>query len=118
MRRLLTIITLLLFAGRLAAAEKQIFVSSAEELRSLGNIKAGSEVVWRNGDYADVVITINALGTAKKPVIFRAETTGRVRFTGLSRLRIKGKYVIVKGFWWQNPTIEKGVVVSFDKHSS
>ncbi len=116
-RRLLTIITLLLFAGRLAAAEK-IFVSSAEELRSLGNIKAGSEVVWRNGDYADVVITINALGTAKKPVIFRAECDGGVRFTGLSRLRIKGKYVIVKGFWWQNPTIEKGVVVSFDKHSS
>lgn len=116
-RRLLTIITLLLFAGRLAAAEK-MFVSSAEELRSLGNIKAGSEVVWRNGDYADVVVTINASGTAKKPVIFRAESEGGVRFTGLSRLRIKGKYVIVKGFWWQNPTIEKGVVVSFDKHSS
>lgn len=118
MRRLLTIIALLLFAGRLAAAEKQIFVSSAEELRALGNIKAGSEVVWRNGDYADVVITINALGTAKKPVIVRAESDGGVRFTGLSRLRIKGKYIVVKGFWWQNPTIEKGAVVSFDKHSS
>ncbi|MBR0338567.1 MAG: hypothetical protein IIX40_00065, partial [Alistipes sp.] len=118
MRRLLTIIALLLFAGRLAAAEKRIFVSSAEELRALGNIKAGSDVVWRNGDYADEVITINASGTAKKPVIFRAESDGGVRFTGLSRLRIKGKYVIVKGFLWQNPTIEKGVVVSFDKHSS
>lgn len=118
MRRILSILTLLFFASNLVAAERTITISSAEELRALGNIKAGSEVVWRNGDYADVVITINASGTAKKPVIFRAECDGGVRFTGLSRLRIKGKYVIVKGFWWQNPTIEKGVVVSFDKHSS
>lgn len=118
MRRLLSILTLLLFASNLAAAERTIVISSAEELRALGTIKAGSEVVWRNGDYADVVITINASGTAKKPVIFRAESDGGVHFTGTSRLRIKGKYVVVKGFWWQNPTIEKGVVVSFDKHSS
>ena len=84
----------------------------------MGNIKAGTEVVWRNGDYADEVINITAYGSAKRPVVFRAECDGGVRFTGLSRLRIKGKYVIVKGFWWQNPTIEKGVVVAFDKNSS
>ena len=117
MRRFLTIIALLLFAGRFATAEP-IYISSAEELRALGNIKAGTEVVWRNGDYADEVINITAYGSAKRPVVFRAETAGSVRFTGLSRLRIKGKYVVVKGFWWQNPTIEKGVVVAFDKNSS
>ena len=117
MKRLLTIIALLLVGARFAAAET-IYVSSAEELRALGKIKAGSEVVWRNGDYADEVITITASGTSKQPVIFRAETAGNVRFTGLSRLRIKGRYVVVKGFWWQNPTIEKGVVVAFDKSSS
>ena len=118
MKRLSAILALVMCAVNLAAAERTITISSAEELRALGTIKAGSEVVWRNGDYADEVITINASGTAKKPVIFRAESDGGVHFTGLSRLRIKGKYVIVKGFWWQNPTIEKGVVVSFDKHSS
>ena len=117
MRRFLTIIALLLFAGRFATAEP-IYISSAEELRALGNIKAGTEVVWRNGDYADEVINITAYGSAKRPVVFRAETAGGVRFTGLSRLRIKGKYVVVKGFWWQNPTIGKGVVVAFDKNSS
>ena len=84
----------------------------------MGNIKAGTEVVWHNGDYADEVINITAYGSAKQPVVFRAETAGGVRFTGLSCLRIKGKYVVVKGFWWQNPAIEKGVVVAFDKNSS
>jgi poly(beta-D-mannuronate) lyase len=74
--------------------------------------------VWRNGDYADEVITINASGTEKNPVVVRAESNGGVRFSGLSRLRIKGQYVVVKGFWWQNPTLEKGVVVSFDKDCS
>ena len=118
MKRFSAILALVMCAVNLAAAERTITISSAEELRALGTIKAGSEVVWRNGNYADEVITINASGTAKKPVIFRAESDGGVHFTGLSRLRIKGKYVIVKGFWWQNPTIEKGVVVSFDKHSS
>ena len=117
MRRFLTIIALLLFAGRFATAEP-IYISSAEELRALGNIKAGTEVVWRNGDYADEVINITAYGSAKQPGVFRAETAGGVRFTGKSLLRIKGSNIVVRGFVWDNPTLEKGVVVSFDRASS
>ena len=117
MRRFLTIIALLLFAGRFATAEP-IYISSAEELRALGNIKAGTEVVWHNGDYADEVINITAYGSAKRPVVFRAETAGGVRFTGKSLLRIKGSNIVVRGFVWDNPTLEKGVVVSFDRASS
>ena len=118
MKRLSAILAMMLFAVGLSAAERDFVVSSAEELRALGTLRGGSEVVWRNGDYADEVITINASGTAKNPVVVRAESNGGVRFSGLSRLRIKGQYVVVKGFWWQNPTLEKGVVVSFDKDCS
>ena len=118
MKRLSAILAMMLFAVGLSAAERDFVVSSAEELHVLGTLRGGSEVVWRNGDYADEVITINASGTAKNPVVVRAESDGGVRFTGKSLLRIKGSNIVVRGFVWDNPTLEKGVVVSFDRASS
>ena len=84
----------------------------------LSAIKAGTEVVWHNGEYADETLVVSASGTAQKPIVIRAESDGGVRFTGTSSLRIKGSNIIVRGFVWDNPTLEKGVVVSFDRGSS
>lgn len=105
----------LLFAN--VAEGKSVVVSSATEL---AKVKAygDTEIVWRNGKYADEVVTITASGTAKKPLIIRAESDGGVRFTGKSSLRIKGSHIVVRGFVWDNPTLEKGVVVAFDRTSS
>ena len=90
----------LLFAN--VAEGKTVVVSSATEL---AKVKAygDTEIVWRNGKYADEVVTITASGTAKKPLIIRAESDGGVRFTGKSSLRIKGSHIVVRGFVWDNP---------------
>ena len=122
MRRLaLTLVTLLfslLSESSTLYAKEAIVISSARELSKLSAIKAGTEVVWRNGEYADEILVISASGTAQKPIILRAESDGGVRFTGKSLLRIKGSNIVVRGFVWDNPTLEKGVVVSFDRASS
>ena len=99
-------------------AKKCVTISSAEELAKLSNIKAGTEIIWRNGCYNDKILTIKASGTEKHPIIFRAETDGSVRFTGKSSLRIRGSHIIIRGFVWENPALEKGVVVAFDRTSS
>ena len=105
----------LLFAN--VAEGKTVVVSSATELAKVKTY-GDTEIVWRNGKYADEVVTITASGTAKKPLIIRAESDGGVRFTGKSSLRIKGSHIVVRGFVWDNPTLEKGVVVAFDRTSS
>lgn len=122
MRRLALTLVALLFSllseSSTLYAKEAIVISSARELSKLSAIKAGTEVVWRNGEYADEILVISASGTAQKPIILRAESDGGVRFTGKSLLRIKGSNIVVRGFVWDNPTLEKGVVVSFDRASS
>ena len=78
-----------------------IRVSSAAEVSALGEVAAGTEVVWAKGVYPDAVVTIRCAGTAENPVVFRAEEAGEVRFTGASRLVVKGAGAVVSGFWWQ-----------------
>ena len=118
MRRLFLLLATLLFSQLSVSAKESITISSARELSRLSAIKAGTEVVWHNGEYADETLVVSASGTAQKPIVIRAESDGGVRFTGTSSLRIKGSNIIVRGFVWDNPTLEKGVVVSFDRGSS
>ena len=122
MRRLLLLLVVPLFSlfsgYSVLSAKESIKISSAKELSKLSTVKAGTEIVWRNGEYANERLVITASGTAAKPIILRAESDGGVRFTGNSYLRIKGSNIVVRGFVWDNPMLEKGVVVSFDKTSS
>ena len=120
MRRLLfvALVAIALLLPYRVCGKGSVTISSAEELRQLPADIAGTEIVWRNGSYHNQVVTITASGTEREPIIVRAETLGGVRFTGASSLRIKGSHIIVRGFCWDNPLPEKGVVISFDKVSS
>jgi len=91
-------------------------VQSAEEVAALGEVPAGTEIVWAKGTYADQIVTLKATGTAENPVVLRAEEPGEVRFTGTSRLVVKGSGAVVRGLWWQDPAAVKGkAVVTFDR---
>lgn len=122
MRRLALTLVALLFSllseSSMLYAKESIVISSARELSKLSSVGGGTEIVWRNGEYADEPLVISASGTATKPIILRAESDGGVRFTGKSSLRIKGSNIVVRGFVWDNPSLEKGIVVSFDRISS
>lgn len=122
MRRLALTLVALLFSllseSSILYAKESIVISSARELSKLATVSGGTEIVWRNGEYADETLVISASGTAAKPIILRAESDGGVRFTGKSSLRIKGSNIVVRGFVWDNPTLEKGIVVAFDRASS
>lgn len=97
---------------------KVVRVASAADVAALGEVAAGTEIVWGGGTYADEVVTLKSAGTADNPVVLRAEEPGDVRFTGTSRLTIKGSYAEVRGFWWQNPEAVKGkAVITLDRGS-
>lgn len=100
-------------------SETTVYVSSAEELKALGTVAAGTVIVWRNGLYGDQVAELKSAGTAENPVILRAEKPGAVCFTGASRISVSGTYAEVNGFWWRNPEPVSGkAVVTLAKGSS
>lgn len=68
------VVIALFFSCNILYAKERVVIASNAELKALRHIKPGSEIVWRNGEYSDEIVTINASGTAKKPVVLMAES--------------------------------------------
>ena len=106
----------------LAASAAEIFVSNAIELKeALKTVKAGDVIIWKDGKYQDVKIDFRPAvsGTAQKPIILRAQTPGKVSFSGGSQLLIGGNYLQAEGFLFEGIcTLENGKNVIDFKSSS
>ncbi len=88
----------------------QTYVSSIEEFEALdlSALESGEVIVWKDGTYDTVNISISTSGSPSKPIILRAETPGGVIFTGSSTLTLDAGYIQVSGFWWKDPTQTDG----------
>lgn len=79
-------------------------INNPEDLTSLSSsLEAGDTVILADGTYtSDARIKFSpTTGTSEKPITFRAETPGGVKFTGGLRMSIGGDYVVIDGFYWQ-----------------
>jgi len=70
-------------------------------------VAAGDTLILNDGIWADARLKIQANGTAEKPITIKAQTPGKVVFTGDSRLSVGGTHVVVDGLWFQNPKGEE-----------
>jgi poly(beta-D-mannuronate) lyase len=86
-------------------------VSNIDELNAaLAKAQAGDVIVWKNGNYQDVKINFKPTnnGTAQKPIVLKAQTAGKVVFSGSSNIAIGGEYLQVEGFLFQGDCTLKG----------
>jgi poly(beta-D-mannuronate) lyase len=92
-------------------------VSNITELNAaLAKAQAGDVLVWKDGNYKDIKINFkpNSNGTAEKPIVLKAQTAGKVVFSGNSQLSIGGEYLQVEGFLFQgNCTLKGEHVIDF-----
>ncbi len=109
--------SLLLTASLLAVLTtqaKDIRVKNIDELNK-ANSKAqpGDVVILQDGEWKNVSIELDCKGTSLLPIVFRAQTAGKVRITGNSRLMIGGEYITVDGLYFTNGYAGKSPVVQF-----
>lgn len=79
------------------------FVSSSSQFASVAKIvNPGDVVIIRNGSYSGFTMNIRRHGTRTQPIIYMAETPGKVTFTGGSTLRVYSNFNIVGGFVFRN----------------
>lgn len=80
---------------------KPYLVHTEQELNSIsGNLQPGNVVTIANGTYTPWAVKLTASGTEKQPITLRAETNGKVIFTGdvtQPLLQISGSYVTLSG---------------------
>lgn len=104
MKHLLLIISIIFFA--VSCTKKSLNIILVENEIALKevikNVKAGDEIVLKDGVYKDVEIIFYGQGTKKNPIILRAENAGKVFIEGLSNLKIGGNYLVVKDLHFRN----------------
>ncbi|MBE6177302.1 MAG: hypothetical protein E7149_02185 [Rikenellaceae bacterium] len=93
-------------------------VASVAEFSALTPLVDGDEIIWKNGTYKDVNLTIDSEQTITQGITFRAESNGGVLFIGNSTLAIKTDHTTVRGFHWQDPLISAEHLVRFHAGTS
>jgi poly(beta-D-mannuronate) lyase len=90
-------------------AEEMILADAAAFAAAAKSIKAEDTLVLKDGIWVDAELNLQAEGTAERPITLRAQTGGKVVFTGKSSLSIGGAHIIVDGLWFQNPKGEEAI---------
>ena len=98
----------------LLSYSKIIPVKNIEELNSANrNAIPGDIIILQNGEWKNVTISLDCIGSKEKPVVIKAETPGKVLITGNSKLKIGGQYIIVDGLYFVNGYAGKDAVITF-----
>ena len=92
----------------------KLSVSTTQELVNSGlQAKAGDTIVIKSGNYLNCNLLLSAKGTMQNQVVFMAEKSGTVFFTGNSYLHITGTYITVSGVVFKNGYAGKNHVWQF-----
>jgi poly(beta-D-mannuronate) lyase len=89
-------------------------VKNQQELATANNrVKPGDIVILQNGEWKNVLLSLNCNGTKELPITFKAQTAGKVLITGNSKLKIGGSYIVVDGLYFFNGYAGAESVITF-----
>ncbi len=89
-------------------------VKNIEELNKANkNAKPGDSIILQNGEWKNVTISLDCIGSKEKPIVIKAQAPGKVLITGNSKLKIGGQYIIVDGLYFTNGYSGKDAVIAF-----
>lgn len=111
MKNLILLISCLIGFASGATARKFPISSPVEFQKAADLVQAGDEIIIANGSYSGWELSINSHGTAYKPVSIRAETSGKVIFTGDANgpiFLLTGSYTEISGLLFTECKVSKG----------
>jgi poly(beta-D-mannuronate) lyase len=84
--------------------------NAAELAAAFRRAQPGDAIVMANGEWRNADVLFAAEGSAEAPITLRAATPGKVLFTGVSRMRIAGRHLVVEGLVWHDGGASEDVV--------
>ena len=111
MKSLILLITCLIGLVSVATAKKFLITNTVEFQKAAEMVQAGDEIIIANGSYSGWELSLNSNGTVAKPVIVRAETSGKVIFTGevnIPVIQVTGSYAEISGLLFTGCKVYKG----------
>lgn len=116
MRRAIIIFKLAFFTLCSTARGIDFLVGDLNEFEAAqSNVKPGDVIVWKDGNYQDIQINFIGNGIVGKRIILKAQTPGKVVFSGKSQLLIGGDYLQAEGFLFKGDCTlnDRADVISF-----
>ena len=95
-----------------AAGAERVAADMAQLTGALAAAEPGDTVVMADGDWRDADIDFVAQGREGCPITLRAQTPGKVRMAGQSRLSIGGQHLVVSGLLFTDGFVE-GPAIQF-----
>lgn len=112
MRKL--ILSVCLLSLTVTGFSKTILVKNIQELNEASKkVVPGDIIVLKNGEWKDVVLKLQAIGTKQQPITYKAQTAGKVFITGNSRLALGGEWQVVDGLFFKNGFAGDRAVIEF-----
>jgi poly(beta-D-mannuronate) lyase len=109
-----TILVVYLFMLSVASSAKTILVKNISELTSANKeAKPGDVIVLQNGDWHNVTIKLDCIGTKERPIIFKAQIANKVLITGNSKILIGGTFIVLDGLYFTNGFSGEDAVITF-----
>lgn len=91
-----------------------ILVRTIDELHAAAKkAQPRDRIILQNGEWNNVTIKLKCNGTKEKPIVFAAQTAGKVKITGNSQLRLGGSYIVVDGLYFTNGYAGSDPVINF-----
>ena len=105
---------------RTTGDQQETVVSDAESLnKALKAAAPGDVILWKDGEYQDIVINLKGAGKEGAPITLRAQNPGKVVLKGASQLKLTGSYLVAEGFSFQKLNSDtKASHITFSKESS
>ena len=93
---------------------RDILVKNIDELNKANKeAKPGDTIVLQNGVWENAIIKLDCNGTKELPIIFKAQTAGKVLITGNSKLNLGGNYIIIDGLYFEKGYAGNDAVIKF-----
>lgn len=110
--RLISLTCCLIFC--ISSMAKTIVVKNTEELSTANKeARPGDIIILRNGEWNNVALSLDCKGTKTNPILFKAQTAGKVLITGHSTLKLGGNFITVDGLYFINGYAGKDPVIAF-----
>jgi len=114
---LLTILVILSSGTTTLATDH--FVSNLGDFNTaVLSAQPGDTITMANGEWTDVQLVFQTMGTMTDSILLRADSSGYVVLNGTSTLRIAGDYLIVNGLYFLDGSSNSGAVVEFRNGST
>lgn len=93
---------------------REFLVKTPEEFKKISNsLQAGDVVILANGEWRNVDLVLEGVGTSVSPIYLIAENSGKVVLTGQSSLRLGGQHLIVSGLVFRDGYTPRREVISY-----